>query len=85
MFRIIVAERRRREVDPTISLLRDCIAEAGKPKAADAYTRERLGQLLEFFELATSSCDLLEKLPTQSLLKVAKMGDKALKLLGVGP
>jgi len=85
MFRIIVAERRRREVDPTIGLLRDCIAEAEKPKAADAYTRERLGQLLEFFELATSSCDLLERLPTQSLLKVAKMGDKAVKLLGISP
>ena len=83
MFRIIARERRRREVDPTIGLLRDCIAEAEKPKSADAYTRERLTDLLEFFELATSSFDLLEKLPTQSLLKVAKMGDKAVRLLGV--
>ena len=83
MFRIIARERRRREVDPTIGLLRECIAEAEKPKSADAYTRERLSELLEFFELATSSFDLLEKLPTQSLLKVAKMGDKAVKLLGI--
>jgi DNA-binding transcriptional regulator GbsR (MarR family) len=84
MFRIIARERRRREVDPTIGLLRDCIAEAEKPKSSDAYTRERLTQLLEFFELATSSFDLAEKLPTQSLLKIAKMGDKAVRLLGIG-
>ena len=74
----------RREVDPTIGLLRDCIAEAEKPKSSDAYTRARLTQLLEFFELATSSFDLAEKLPTQSLLKAAKMGDKAVRLLGIG-
>jgi DNA-binding transcriptional regulator GbsR (MarR family) len=84
MFRIIARERRRREIDPTIGLLRDCIAEAEKPKSSDAYTRERLTQLLEFFELATRSFDLAEKLPTQSLLKVARMGDKAVRVLGIG-
>jgi len=83
MFRIIARERRRREVDPTIGLLRECIAEAEKPKSSDVYTRERLSELLEFFEMATSSFDLVEKLPTQSLLKVAKMGDKAVRLLGI--
>lgn len=83
MFRIIARERRRREVDPTIGLLRDCIAEAEKPRSADAYTRERLTDLLEFFELATGSFDLVEKLPTQSLLKIARMGDKAVRLLGI--
>ena len=83
MFRIIARQRRQREIDPTIALIRECITEAEKPKAADAYTRERLTELLEFFELATASFDLAEKVPTQSLLKIAKTGDKALKLLGI--
>ena len=83
MFRIIARERRRREIDPTIGLLRECIAEAEKPKSADAYTRKQLTELLEFFELANSSFDLAEKVPTQSLLKIAKMGDKALRLVGI--
>src|SRR5918997_3588431 len=80
MFRIIARERRRREVDPTIGLLRDCIAEAEKPKGADAHTRERLTELLQFFELAESTFELVEKVPTQSLLKLAKTGDKALRV-----
>jgi DNA-binding transcriptional regulator GbsR (MarR family) len=83
MFRIIARERRRREIDPTIGLLKECIAEAEKPRSADAYTRERLTELLGFFELATSSFDLVERVPTQSLLRLAKMGDKALKLVGI--
>src|SRR3954462_15194062 len=43
MFRIIARERKRREIEPTLRVLRDCIAEAGKPKAALPHTRERLG------------------------------------------
>lgn len=83
MFRIIARERKKREIDPTVRVLNECLAEAEKPKAADAYTRERLTDLLEFFEVATSGFQHAEKLPTESLLKVARMGDKALKLLGL--
>src|SRR5205809_5143672 len=42
MFRIIARERKKREIEPTLRVLRDCIDESGKPKAADAYTRDRL-------------------------------------------
>src|SRR5580658_5802600 len=51
MFRVIVEERKRREIDPTLILLRECVADAGKSKsAADPTTRERLTDLLHFFE-----------------------------------
>src|ERR1700758_2378223 len=40
MFRIIVEQRKKKEIDPTIELLRRSIAEAGG--SDDAYTRERL-------------------------------------------
>jgi len=83
MFRVIARERKKREIDPTVRVLRDCIAEAEKPKSADAYTRERLGDLLEFFEVATTGFEQAEKIPTRALLKIARMGDKALRLLGV--
>src|SRR3954463_1846552 len=50
MFRIIVDERRKREADPTLAMLRDAVGEAKKPGAADGYTRERLADMLQFFE-----------------------------------
>ena len=83
MFRVIVHERKKREIDPTLQVLQRCIAEAGKPKSADRYTRERLTDLLQFFELAETAYVQLEKLPTSALLKLAKTSDKALRLLGI--
>src|ERR1051326_6852311 len=57
MFRIIARERKKREIEPTLRGLRDCIAESGKPKAADAYTRERLGDLMNFFEVEKNATE----------------------------
>src|SRR5437762_430774 len=64
MFRIIVDERRKREADPTLSLLREVVAEAKKANAADEYTRQRLGDMLQFFELATGWCEQIGRLST---------------------
>ena len=83
MFRVITQERKKREIDPTLRLLQGCITEAGKAKSADRYTRKRLTDLLQFFELAETAYAQLEELPTAALLKLAKMGDKALRLLGM--
>jgi len=83
MFRVITHQRKKREIDPTLQVLQRCIAEAGKPKSADRYTRERLTDLLQFFELAETAYRQLEKLPTSALLKLTKMGDRAARLLGL--
>src|SRR5205809_1410868 len=42
MFRVVLDERKRREIDPTLRLLRECIAEAEKAKQTDKYNEERL-------------------------------------------
>jgi DNA-binding transcriptional regulator GbsR (MarR family) len=84
MFRVIARERKRRELDPTSSVLRDCIEETSA-KPADAYTHERLLELLSFFELSDAAHAQLERLPTPALVKLARMGDKALRLLGAKP
>src|SRR5438270_2919964 len=83
MFRVITHQRKKREIDPTLQVLQRCIAQAGKPKSADRYTRQRLTDLLQSFELAETTYLQLEKLPTSALLKLAKMGDKTLRLLGM--
>ena len=82
MFRIIVDERKKREADPVLAMLRETTAEAKKPGAADAYTRERLADMLQFFELMTTWCEQTRKLPTPAVLRMVKMGDKLGKLLG---
>jgi DNA-binding transcriptional regulator GbsR (MarR family) len=86
MFRVIARERKKREIEPTLRVLRECIDESSKPKAAAPHTRDQLTELLNFFEIATNAYEKMEKLPTPAILKVARLGDKALKLLGIaGP
>src|SRR6186997_1293935 len=82
MFRIIVDERKKREADPVLNMLREAVADAKKPGAADAYTRERLTDMLQFFELMTSWVEQTRKLPTPALIRMVKMGDKVAKMLG---
>src|SRR5262249_28607729 len=41
-FRVIMAERKRREMDPTIALLENCVREAKLDDVSEHYTREQL-------------------------------------------
>ena len=82
MFRIIVDQRRKREADPTLAMLRDAVNEARKPGAADAYTRERIAEMQEFFELMNRWCEQTAKLPTPAVIRMVKMGDKIARLVG---
>src|ERR1044072_8924340 len=54
LFRVILDERKRRETDPTLALLRECVAEAKKGGTAEAETRTRLASMLSFFETMTA-------------------------------
>lgn len=82
MFRIIVDERKKREADPVLGMLREAVADAKKPGAADAYTRERLADMLQFFELMTGWAEQTRKLPTPAVVKMVKAGDKIARMFG---
>jgi DNA-binding transcriptional regulator GbsR (MarR family) len=83
LFRVIVEERKRREFDPTLALLRECVAESEKSKV-DAFTHARLSQLLGFFEAIGNWFDQLRRLPNTAITKFLKLGDRLLKTLGIG-
>ena len=84
MFQVILDERRKREIDPTLAVLRDLSADAKKSGAKDAHAAERLGEMLAFFESMTSWYGKMRGLPTRALIKFFKMGDKVIKVLGLG-
>jgi DNA-binding transcriptional regulator GbsR (MarR family) len=83
MFRIVLDERKKRECDPTMRLLRDCIAEAEKDKATDDYTEARLRELYKFFDTTTAWYEQVRRWPTATIVKFVKRGDKVLKALGL--
>jgi DNA-binding transcriptional regulator GbsR (MarR family) len=83
MFRIIVEQRKRREVDPTLQLLRTCLAELGPGSGSDAYTRERLESMAEFFEVANSAYTEISQVSPQTLRRLLGMKGRIRKLLGM--
>jgi DNA-binding transcriptional regulator GbsR (MarR family) len=84
MFRVVLDERKKREIDPTLAILRECITEAEKDKRTDKYTHSRLTELAEFFETTTAWYRQIRQWPTSALTKFVKLGDKIRKLIGAG-
>lgn len=80
IFRTLAAERRKREIDPTLSMLRDALME--QPGAAeDIHAQERMKQMHSFIEMMTDWLDDVEKLDSDTLASLMKMGSQVQKLL----
>ena len=75
--------RQRREIDPTIRVLRECLADLGKGRKADKLTRERLQSMLDFFEECSGFFGEIQRVPN-GLMRFMRLGAKVRRLLGVG-
>jgi DNA-binding transcriptional regulator GbsR (MarR family) len=86
MFQAIVAERKRRELDPAIALLKECLAEGRGKGSHEALAEARLRELLGFFETSASFYDQVRGVPKATLLKAMRLGRQLVGLLErVGP
>ena len=82
MFQIILDERKRREIDPTLQLLRRCVEEA-EAEGADEHTRRRLRELHDLVDNLSRWYTQIRTLPTGAVIKFVKMGSKVWKVLGL--
>ena len=78
MFRVVLDERKKREIDPTRVMLRDALAELDAEKQKDAYTAERLRSLQDFFETTSAWYNQVKQWPTAAIVKFIRLGDKVL-------
>jgi DNA-binding transcriptional regulator GbsR (MarR family) len=81
MFRVVLDERKKREVDPTLAMLREALADLDREKSKDTYTAERLNSLQDFFETTSAWYNQLRQWPTSAVVKFIRLGDKVLKVL----
>lgn len=81
-FRVIMAERKRREMDPTIALLEHCVDEAKEGGKSEAYTRSQLEQMLEFTRMLTAWYSQIDRLSTPGLHRLFRAGAKLSQLFG---
>lgn len=82
IFRIVSEERKRREIDPTLRVIGECVQELKANSQGDAYTRERLESMLEFLTVMSGMFDEVMHMPAGALKGVAKLRGKVITLLG---
>ena len=80
LLRTIVRERKAREFDPPVAVLRECVADPDFA-AEGAATRARLAQMLALMETLSSWCEDMLRLDTVTLTRIMKLGDKVRALL----
>jgi DNA-binding transcriptional regulator GbsR (MarR family) len=85
MFRVVAGERKRRELDPTREMLREALAELENGDEGGPHVREKLLEMLDFFETATALYEQVERLSTDTLIRMARMGNIIHEILGVLP
>lgn len=82
IFRVLVEEKRKREIDPTLTLLRGLLLEE-PTNEQEAYGQQRITDMLELIELATSWFDEVHRLPPDTIKSLMRLGSKVQKVLGV--
>lgn len=80
LFRTIVAERQRREIEPTVRFLQNLMDSPGFAQE-NAAVQQRIRQTHDFVGTLTSWANEMLKLSTGTLAKVLKLGASIQKLL----
>ena len=80
MFRTLAEERRRREMEPTLSMLRSALLEEPGSEA-DRIAQERMRSMHDLIDLMSTWFDDVQRLDAQTLAKLMRMGSKVQKLL----
>jgi DNA-binding transcriptional regulator GbsR (MarR family) len=78
--RTLVDERKKREIDPTLTVLRDLLMQP-PATSEDAHAQERMREMHEVIELMTGWYADVEKLETERLIQLLTLGSKVVKVL----
>lgn len=80
IFRVLAEERRRREVEPTLSMLRMALLEV-PDSAADRHAQERMRQMHELIDRLMTWFDDVQKLAPETAMQLMGMGATVTKVL----
>ncbi|HMS80325.1 MAG TPA: ArsR family transcriptional regulator, partial [Burkholderiaceae bacterium] len=80
VFRTLAEERRRREIEPTLSMLRNALLDAPRTDE-DRHAQARMREMHDLIELLTTWFDDVQRLDAATLGKLMKMGAQVQRLL----
>jgi DNA-binding transcriptional regulator GbsR (MarR family) len=74
LFRVIIDQRKQRELNPTLRMLRSVAEEVDREADTDAVTKERIRNMLDFVETTSDWYEQIHEIPTSTLKKLMKLG-----------
>ncbi|MEJ2609286.1 MAG: MarR family transcriptional regulator [Candidatus Thiodiazotropha sp.] len=80
LFKLIVAGRKQREIDPTLAVLDELLASPDLKKES-SNTRKRIEETQQFIYILTQWSDEMLRLEPETLMKVLKLGAKIRNLI----
>ncbi|NIA27612.1 MAG: MarR family transcriptional regulator [Desulfobulbaceae bacterium] len=81
LFRVIIEQRKQRELNPTLSMLRTAAEEVELEKETDPVTKERIRNMLAFVETTSDWYEQISDIPSSTLTKLMKLGKSITKLV----
>ena len=81
LFRVIIEQRKQREMDPTLTMLKSCVAEVEQEKETDPITKERIRNMLEFVNSTSTWYEEISGVPTSTLTKLMALGKRITKFV----
>ncbi len=81
LFRVIIEQRKQKELNPTLAMLKGCAAEVQSEKETDPVTKERIQNMLQFVESTSNWYEQISEIPTTTLTKLMALGSKITKLV----
>ena len=81
LFRVIIEQRKQRELNPTLTMLRACADEVAAEEETDPVTKERVHNMLTFVETTSHWYEEIRDIPTSTLTKLMGLGKKITKLV----
>lgn len=77
--RTLVEQRRKREIEPTLTMLRDILLENASTKQ-DKYAQAKMQEMHDLIEMLTDWYEDMQKMDTERLVNLLKLGAKVYKL-----
>ena len=74
LFRVIIDQRKQRELNPTLSMLRKCAIDVEAEGSTDDVTKQRIQSMLKFVETTSDWYEKIQGVPTSTLQKLMKLG-----------
>lgn len=81
LFRVIIEQRKQRELNPTLSMLRTTAKEVLEEDDTDPVTKQRIQDMLKFVETTNDWYEQIRDIPTPTLTKLMKLGQGITKLV----